>query len=150
MDWFARAFIQASLLWLALGVTVGVGMAVHPAWTIYRPVHMHMTLLGFVTMMIYGVGYHVLPRFSGSPLWSRRLAGIHVWASNAGLALMCIGFSLRVQTESSQTTAGMILGAGGVLSAIGAYLFAFNLWRTIGKPAARLTALGARARATSA
>ena len=150
MDWFARSFIQASLLWLALGVTVGVGMAVHPAWAIYKPVHMHMTLLGFVTMMIYGVGYHVLPRFSGSPLWSRKLAGIHVWASNAGLALMCVGFTVRVWSAFDQRAATAILGTGGTLSAIGAYLFAFNLWRTIGRPVQRLTALGGRARAASA
>lgn len=159
MEWFARAFIQASLLWLALGVTLGTGMAVHPAWTIYKPVHMHMTLLGFVTMMIFGVGYHVLPRFVGNPLWSKRLAGVHVWASNLGLALMCVGFTLRVWTESDQRVAGAILGTGGALSALGAYLFAFNLWRTIGTAAERrarverlerITALSGRARATSA
>ena len=52
---------------LALGVTVGTAMAVHLEWTVYHPVHMHMMLLGFGTMMIYGVAYHVLPRFVGRP-----------------------------------------------------------------------------------
>jgi cbb3-type cytochrome oxidase subunit 1 len=131
MDWFARAFVRASLVWLVLGVTLGTAMAVHPAWTIYRPAHMHMTLLGFVTMMIFGVGYHVLPRFVGRPLWSRRIAGWHVWVSNVGLAFMCVGFAVRVSISADQRVATAILGAGGALSAIGAYLFAFNAWRTM-------------------
>ena len=56
MDWFVKAFLKASLAWLALGVTLGATMAAHPAYTIYRPAHAHMVLLGFVTMMIFGVG----------------------------------------------------------------------------------------------
>jgi cbb3-type cytochrome oxidase subunit 1 len=137
MDWFARAFVQASLIWLVLGVTVGAAMAIHPTWTIYRPVHMHMTLLGFVTMMIFGVAYHVLPRFVGRPLWSKRVAGAHVWVSNVGLAVMCVGFALRVSTRVDSGAATAVLGAGGTLSALGAYLFAFNLLRSIGTRAER-------------
>jgi cbb3-type cytochrome oxidase subunit 1 len=147
MDWFTRVFIQASLIWLALGVTLGAAMAIHPAWTIYRPVHMHMTLLGFVTMMIFGVGYHVLPRFAGRPLWSRRLAGLHVSVSNVGLATMCVGFALRVSTRVDPSLATSVLGVGGTLSAIGAYLFAYNLLRSIGTRAereARLVAMAQR------
>jgi cbb3-type cytochrome oxidase subunit 1 len=147
MDWFARTFVQASLLWLVLGVTLGVAMAIHPAWTIYRPVHMHMTLLGFVTMMIFGVAYHVLPRFVGRPLWSQRLAGVHVWVSNTGLAVMCIGFALRVSSRVEPVLGTSVLGAGAALSAIGAYLFAFNLLRSIGTRAereARLVAIAER------
>ena len=49
MDWFVKAFLKASLVWLVLGVTLGVAMAAHPVWTVYRPAHMHMVLLGFVT-----------------------------------------------------------------------------------------------------
>lgn len=148
MEWFAQVFVQASLVWLALGVTVGTAMAVHPAWTVYRPVHMHMTLLGFVTMMIYGVAYHVLPRFVGRALWSKRLPGVHVWASNAGLTLMCVGFALRVSTAVDVRIGTAVLSVGGVLSAGGAYLFAFTLWRTIGTRAereARVVALSERA-----
>jgi cbb3-type cytochrome oxidase subunit 1 len=148
MDWFARAFVQASLVWLALGVTVGAAMAAYPPWTIYRPIHMHMTLLGFVTMMIFGVAYHVVPRFVGRPLWSRNLAAVHVWVSNIGLGIMCIGFALRVSSSVNTTFATSTLGVGGALSAGGAYLFAFNLWRSIGTRAereARVIALSQRA-----
>jgi cbb3-type cytochrome oxidase subunit 1 len=129
MDWFVKAFLRASLAWLALGVTLGVGMAVHPMWIVYLPAHMHMVLLGFVTMMIYGVAYHVIPRFTGAPLHGRRAAVWHWWASNVGLALMVAGFVARVHAPTLGTP---ILGVGGTLSALGAYTFAYVMWRTLG------------------
>ena len=137
MDWYVRAFIKASLTWLALGVTLGVAMAAHPAWTIYRLTHVHMVLLGFVTMMIFGVAYHVIPRFAGFPLHSRRAAVWHWWIANAGLALMAIGFALRARAIPWATH---VLACGGLLSATGAYLFAYLLWRTIDGPTSLRTA----------
>ena len=128
MDWFVKAFLKASLAWLALGVTLGVAMAAHPAWTVYRPAHVHMVLLGFVTMMIYGVAYHVIPRFSGNPLHSARLATMHWWAANAGLAVMVAGFALRPHVGQAALP---VLGAGAVLSAASAYMFVYGAWRTI-------------------
>src|SRR5581483_8342877 len=103
MDWFARDFIKSSLAWLAVGVTLGICMAIHPALTIYSPAHMHINLLGFVTMMIYGVAYHVLPRFTGHPLWSRKLPAFHFWASNSGLVMMVAGLALRVHVSMIPT-----------------------------------------------
>jgi len=72
VDWFVKRFLQAALVWLGLGVTLGVAMSVYPFFVIYRPAHMHMNLLGFVAMMIFGVGYHVIPRFFGQKLKYRR------------------------------------------------------------------------------
>lgn len=133
MDWYVRAFLKASLAWLALGVTLGVAMAAHPAWTVYRLAHVHMLLLGFVTMMIFGVAYHVIPRFAGFPLHSRRAAVWHWWISNAGLLLMVAGFASRARGTAWAT---IVLGSGGTLAATGAYLFVYVLWRTIDGPAA--------------
>jgi cbb3-type cytochrome oxidase subunit 1 len=128
MDWFVKGFIKSSLAWLALGVTLGVGMAAHPVWFIYRPAHVHVNLLGFVTMMIYGVAYHVIPRFSGNALHSRRLAVGQLWLSNGGLVLFALGFFLRPHIGVASTP---VLAAGGTLAALGAYAFVYNLWRTL-------------------
>jgi cbb3-type cytochrome oxidase subunit 1 len=132
MTWFVRSFLKASLSWLALGVSLGVAMAAHPLWTVYRLVHVHMVLLGFVTMMIYGVAYHVIPRFAGFPLYSARAAVWHWWISNAGLALMATGFAIRVHEATAGT---IVLATGGTLSALGAYTFVYVIWRTIDGPA---------------
>ena len=134
MDWFSKAFIKASVTWLALGVTLGVAMAVHPVWVIYRPAHLHMNLLGFVAMMIFGVAYHVLPRFTGNPLHSRRLAAAHWWIANVGLVMFAAGF---VVVPHSRPLGAMLVAAGGTLSAVGAYSFAYNIWRTLDGSARR-------------
>jgi cbb3-type cytochrome oxidase subunit 1 len=128
MEWFVKAFIKASLTWLALAVSLGVAMALYPAWLIYRPAHLHMALLGFVAMMIFGVAYHVIPRFTGNALHSRRLAGVHWWVANLGLTGLVIGFLTRPDWGPGAIP---LLGAGGVLAATGAYAFAYNLWRTL-------------------
>jgi cbb3-type cytochrome oxidase subunit 1 len=108
-------------------------MAAHPLWIIYRPAHVHMNLLGFVTMMIYGVGYHVIPRFFGHPLSSRTLGGVHWWLSNAGLALMVLGFFMAPHFGTRSVP---VVATGGTLSALGAFTFIYNIWRTIDGPAA--------------
>src|SRR5574338_1627850 len=130
MDWFVKAFLKASLAWLAAGVSLGLAMAVHPAWTIYRAAHLHMNLLGFVTMMIFGVAYHVIPRFTGHPLHSRRLATVHWWLANGGLGLFIAGFFLMPHTAFG-TPGRAVVAAGGISSAAAAYLFIYILWRTI-------------------
>ena len=138
MDWFVKAFLKASLAWLAAGVSLGIAMAVHPAWAVYRTAHLHMNLLGFVAMMIFGVAYHVIPRFSGHPLHSRRLATIHWWLSNGGLALFVAGLVMLPHTAFG-TPARVVVAVGGILSAAASYAFVYNLWRTIDGRRARNT-----------
>jgi cytochrome c oxidase cbb3-type subunit 1 len=138
MDPFVRRFIKSSLAWLAGGVILGVAMIVQPIWIIYRPAHLHMTLLGFVTMMIFGLGYHLLPRVGGSPLKWKWLAMFHLWIANAGLALMVAGFFLR---PSYQTVGPRVLLVGGTLSAIGALSFVINIWKTLDAGIVRLAAM---------
>lgn len=134
MEVFVRNFIRASLIWLGLGVTIGVAMAFWPSHAhVYRPAHMHANLLGFVSMMIFGVAYHVIPRFSGAALHARRMAHVHLLVANAGLALMVGGWMARVVLPG---VAVHSLRAGAALSGIGAGLFIYNLWRTLNAGAA--------------
>jgi cbb3-type cytochrome oxidase subunit 1 len=131
MDWFVKAFLKSSVSWLVAGVTLGAAMGAHPRWSIYRTAHLHMLLLGFVAMMIFGVAYHVIPRFAGNPLRSSRLAGAHWWLANLGLAVMVVGFVLRA---NGQPVSSLILGIGGSAAASGAYIFAYLVWRTLDRP----------------
>ena len=139
MDWFVKAFIRASLAWFAMGITLGVAIAAYPPWVAYRPAHAHMNVVGFLTMMVFGVGYQLLPRLFGHALYSRRLAVAHWWFANGGLAAMVVGFVMQphVGARSAPLTA-----TGGVLFALGSLGFVYNLWRTFNMADAR-----ARARA---
>jgi cytochrome c oxidase cbb3-type subunit 1 len=128
MDPVVRRFIKMSLVWLGLGASLGLAMAAVPTSTLYRTAHLHLNLLGFVAMMIFGVAYHVMPRFSGNPLHHRGLAVVHFWLANIGLLFLAAGFVVRAHVGAR---AWPMLLAGGVASVAGAYAFIYNVWRTL-------------------
>jgi cbb3-type cytochrome oxidase subunit 1 len=126
MDWFIKAFIRASLLWFAAGIVLGIAMAVHPQWITYRPAHAHMNVVGFLTMLVFGVGYQLLPRLFGHPLHSQRLAIAHLFCANAGLAGLVLGF---LMAPAGGAGVRWVTTAGGSLYALGAMFWVYNLWR---------------------
>ena len=99
MDKYAKAFVKASLIYLGIGILMGGWMVLSPdiRFAMTR-VHVHILLLGFMAMMIYGVGYHILPRFMGRPVYSHRLGLVQVWVANITL----IGLSASWILEASQ------------------------------------------------
>ena len=78
-------FALASLIYLVIGSTMGVFMLLTSESI--KPSHAHVLLIGFVAMMIFGVGYHLLPVFAGTDLYSLRLAEIHFWLQNIGYVI---------------------------------------------------------------
>jgi len=135
---YVRGFIRSSLVWFAWGILIGVSMAWWPeGHMVYRPAHAHANLLGFVSMFIFGVSYHVIPRFVGRPMAYERAARAHVWIQNAGLALLEAGWLLR---PTWWGTGDALLKAGAVVSAVGVGIFVWIIWRTTAEgPNAELT-----------
>ena len=129
MDKYAKAFIKSSLIYFGIGTMLGILMVLWPdiRFTLTR-VHVHILLLGFMAMMIFGVGYHILPRFMGRPVYSHRLGNIQVWLANITL----IGLSLSWVMETSQGGIWYVLA---ILFAIGQgvsiFLFIINLWMSM-------------------
>jgi cbb3-type cytochrome oxidase subunit 1 len=134
MEWFIKAFIRASLLWFAAGIVLGIGMTIEPSWLAYRPAHAHMNVAGFLTMLVFGVGYQLLPRLFGHPLYSVRLAVAHLFLANAGLLGMVVGFLWQ---PHSATVGHPILVGGGLVFAAGVVCWVWNLWRTFDAADAR-------------
>ena len=92
-------FIKASLLYLLTGISMGLLMLLWPRWMgVYLPIHAHINLLGWVSMLMFGVSYHILPRFSGKQLYSEMLASLHFWFANIGL----IGLSFFLGAAEAQ------------------------------------------------
>ena len=86
MDIYARWFSRMGLIYLALGVVMGVVIGTQPEWSArLRFVHIHLNLLGFMTMMIAGVAYHVLPRFNARPVPWPGGVKVHFILHNTGL-----------------------------------------------------------------
>lgn len=126
---FVRNFIRSSLVWLAVGGLLGLSMAYLPGEAlVYRPAHVHANLLGFVSMMIFGVAYHVMPRFAGRPLPSRRLPSVHLWLANAGLAGLVAGWVLR---PSLRAAGDLLVRSGGLLTGAGIGIFIWLIWKTV-------------------
>ena len=129
MDKYAKAFVKSSLIYLGIGTIMGIGMVLLPdiRFTVTR-VHFHILLLGFMAMMIYGVGYHILPRFMGRPVYSHRLGNIQVWLANITL----IGLSVSWMIEASQGGVWHLLAIlFGIGQGVAIVLFIFNLWKSI-------------------
>jgi cytochrome c oxidase cbb3-type subunit 1 len=129
MDKYAKAFVKSSLIYFGIGVIMGVWMILFPdvRFTLTR-VHVHILLLGFMAMMIYGVGYHILPRFMGRPVYSHRLGNIQVWLANITL----VGLSVSWMIEASQGGVWHLLVIlFGIGQGVTVFMFIFNLWKSM-------------------
>lgn len=120
--WFIRFAIIYFLLAILLGLHMSVAGPVYP----WMPIHTHFNLLGWMSMMIYGVGYHILPRFSGKPLFSDALATAQLWLSNIGLLGMAAGWWVRNESGSST-----VLVIFALIEALSIVFFAINMLKTI-------------------
>lgn len=129
MDKSTLWFVYMSLFYLAVGAVLGLVMIFHPAAmaVIFR-VHAHINLLGWVSMMIFGVTYHVMPRFSGRPMRYPRLIWPHFWLTNVGLIGMAITWTLGARGAKSWEH---LAGVFGVAVAAGLGLFIVNMLTTI-------------------
>jgi len=136
MDKAVVWFIRMSLIYFFVATILGIGMISSADWVAYyRNVHVHFNLLGWMSMMIYGVGYHILPKFSGRFIYSPRIMNIQFWFSNLGLLGMGLGWVLIGRGISPEHSENLLLSAS-IASAIGAGLFVFNMGMTV-KPVAK-------------
>lgn len=121
-----RLFVAAGLLYALLGGLLGLVWlaAPEPDWLSGYALraHAHLMLVGFVGMTIFGVGLHVLPRFTGRALFSERLADGQFALVNAGLIAMVAGWLL---------SAPALVTAGGAILWLGLALFAVNVIMTV-------------------
>ena len=122
-------FIRLAMIYFVIAILLGLHMSVAGPVYPQMPIHVHFNLLGWMSMMIYGVAYHILPRFSGQALWSDGLAIAHVWLANIGLVGMAVGWVLRASTGGTT-----VLAVFAILEALSIFFFVLNMFLTI-KPA---------------
>lgn len=125
------------MVYFILAVLLGIMMSVTGPIYPYMPIHVHFNLLGWMSMMVYGVGYHILPRFSGRPLWSEPLSSAQLWLANIGLVGMAFGWWMR-----NAGNGNTVLLIFSILEGISIVFFALNMVLTIKaatppKPAAK-------------
>ncbi len=122
-------FIFTGITYLVIGVTLGILFFIIPETRVLSTVHAHLNLVGFVTFTIFGVAYHILPRFRGRPLYSEKLAWWQFWLANIGLVgmLVLLGWGAYASFDGLQIGQAIF----GATLALSIYLFIYNMLRTL-------------------
>jgi cbb3-type cytochrome oxidase subunit 1 len=130
MERFVKNFIVMSVFYFAAAAIVGVLMLVNPEMLAYKFVHSHMMLLGWVSMMIYGVGYHILPRFVGKLLRSVSMGVAQFWLANVGLLGMLLFYTM-MQYHPEVPAYRSLTVLFGVVEVLSIFLFFYNMTVTL-------------------
>jgi len=112
----AWAIFFSALYLVAAGAALafGGGIAGDAPW---RAAALHAFGLGFVAFFVFGLGEHLLPRFTGAPIRGGAVAWLQQGLGHAGVLLLVIGFSLSMPRLAL---------AGGAFACLA---FAFFAWR---------------------
>ena len=93
----------------------------------------HVFTIGFLTLLIVGMSFRILPVFSGKTLWSPRLAHVTYGLIAAGVALRLLQYPAAFEPLFYRIGSFM-----GVLVVLALCLFLVNLVKTMRtKPASR-------------
>jgi cbb3-type cytochrome oxidase subunit 1 len=129
MDKFVKGFIVMSVVYLGIAAVMGIVMLANQDVMALKFVHSHLNMLGWVSMMIYGVGYHILPRFMGRTLYSNRIGEAQFYLANISLVAMLLFYALNVYDPSDLYRT--ITVVSGAVQALAIFLFLYNMLMTL-------------------
>jgi len=133
MNKLSNLFIKASLIYLALSTILGVLITIGPG---YSFMHSHLTLIGWVTFFIFGAAYEIVPRYSGTSIFSEKLGHIHFWLGNIGLIGLVLSYPfmrMYMLKGKDASDAALMVILFGLIEAISVFMFIYNIWKSIGK-----------------
>lgn len=107
----ARRCLQLALLYLLVGISIGIFMGATRDFTL-RPVHAHVNLLGWTTLALAGLVYGVFPKLADS-----RLAAVQFWLHNLSLPVM-MGSLALVLTGRPQVVPALVASEFAMTGAI--------------------------------
>ena len=119
----SNAFLRFGVLCLIVGVSLGIWMGANQNFTL-RPIHVHTNLLGWASMMIFGLFYRVFPEAGAG--WAPK---VHLILSTLGLVTMMGGLTFVLLGKPALLP---VLQAGEAMSTAGILLFAWILFRATG------------------
>jgi cytochrome c oxidase cbb3-type subunit 1 len=130
MDKFVKNFIAMSMVYLFAASLLGLGMLASPKLMLLKFVHSHLMLLGWVSMMIYGVGYHILPRFAGKLIKTPGLCNLQFWLANIGLLGMLAFYTVAAYAGQNDVLMAGTVGFG-IMEAVSIALFFYVMMVTV-------------------
>ncbi len=116
-------FLRLAVVYFLLGVTLGIVMAASHDFTL-RPVHVHLNLLGWASMGLFGLWYRSAPAAAES-----KLAKLHFWIYNLALPIQMATLAMYV---SGTTAVEPVLAIASMAVGVSVVCFAINLWKHTG------------------
>lgn len=119
MPGIANLYFKTAILFLILGIGMGLNMAISQDHSVIGA-HAHCNLLGWVTMALFG-GYHALnPRKAG-----RRIAMVQYCVYTAGVTLMVPSLYLMLLGNMAMEP---VVAVASIITFIGVLMFAFIIF----------------------
>jgi cbb3-type cytochrome oxidase subunit 1 len=118
-------FVRTSLIYLAVGFTLGGLLLFHKGVTLdamlwrVLPLHIELLMLGWTLQLAMAVAFWILPRFHGRRR-NEKLAWLAFVCLNVGVLLLGLGTLLRAPTE--------VLFVGRMADGVAVIAFAAHAW----------------------
>ena len=113
-------FMLAAILFAAIGMLLGLYMGPSQDFTLV-PVHVHLNLIGWASMMLFGLYYR-----GDATAAARPLARWHFWIALVGMILFAIGLTAL---QFGNPALEIVLIAGSVLTLASILVFGWVVWQ---------------------
>lgn len=129
MSPYMKRFVYASLFYLGLAAAIGMLTGMLNLGYAATFAHTHFNLLGFMAMIVFGIGYFILPRFNGADLRWPGWVPVHFWLGNVSLIGMVSFRGMYANTGGDLWNVLFIVCAS--LQAVSLFMFIVNIWVTL-------------------
>lgn len=113
-------FMLAGVLFVIVGMVLGLYMGPSQDFRLV-PVHVHLNLVGWATMMLFGLYYR-----GDAVAAARPLARWHFWIAFVGMIIMAVGLTGLYLGNNSFEISAIV---GSILTLISVLIFAWTLWQ---------------------
>jgi hypothetical protein len=111
---------RAAVIFVIAGMVWGLAMAISDDHSTF-PAHAHLNLVGFVSLFLFGIFYHLHPAIDRS-----RIARAQVWAWVVGTIVMTIGVGL---VHAGHESGDPLAAVGSLIILVDMVLFAYLVFR---------------------
>lgn len=118
----SRGFLVTGSLYLLVGIGFGMHMGASGDHSM-APVHAHINLLGFTLMTVFGLAYRLIPALTDG--W---MGKAHFWLHQIGALALLAGLALLISGRVAEASIGPVLMVSEILVALGALIWAANVW----------------------
>ncbi len=118
---FAARWIAIAVVYFVAAVALGNFMAASEDFRL-RGLHVHLNLLGWVSMALFGIVYRLFPQVAAT-----RLAAAHFWLYQLALPPMMAGLAGLLLGHAALAP---LVAASSVAVGVAIALFAIGFWRS--------------------